>query len=123
MSMVRSGDPYSQHIKQTVELVMKERNYSHEHHQCYQSKVGPVKWLEPGTDTKIEELAANNKKHLLVIPISFVSDHVETLFELDIEYRHVADNAGIKNYIVMQGLNDSEIFIDSLTKLVNKKLN
>ena len=123
ISMVRSGDPYSIHIKQSVELVMKGRNHSHEHHLCYQSKVGPVKWLEPGTDTKIEELAANGKKHLLIIPISFVSDHVETLFELDIEYRHVAEKVNIENYIVMQGLNDSEIFIDSLTEIVKEKLN
>ena len=54
------------------------------------------------------------KKHLLIIPISFVSDHVETSFELDIEYRHVADENKIENYIVMEGLNDSELFIDAL---------
>ncbi len=114
VSMVKNGDPYSHHIKETVDKVMEERNYSHPHHLCYQSKVGPVKWLTPATDTMIEDLSKAGKKHLLIIPISFVSDHVETSFELDIEYRHVADEFNIENYIVMEGLNDSKLFIDAL---------
>ena len=101
---------------------MKARNNSHEHHLCFQSKVGPMKWLEPATDTMIEELSTQNKKNLLIVPISFVSDHVETLFELDIEYRHVADKVGIENYIVMKGLNDSELFVDALAGIVRCKL-
>jgi ferrochelatase len=118
VSYVKKGDPYSHQIKKTIELVMKQRNNSHAYHECFQSKVGPVKWLEPSTDKMIEELASKGKKHLMIIPISFVSDHVETLFELDIEYRHVADKAGIEYYIVMTGLNDSEIFIEALTEIV-----
>lgn len=114
VSMVKNGDPYSHHIKETVDKVMEERNYTHPHHLCYQSKVGPVKWLTPATDTMIEDLANAGKKHLLIIPISFVSDHVETSFELDIEYRHVADQFNIENYIVMEGLNDSKLFIEAL---------
>jgi ferrochelatase len=114
ISMVKSGDPYSHQIKDTMDAVMKERNYSHPHHLCFQSKVGPVKWLTPATDTMIENLSRQGKKHLLIIPISFVSDHVETSFELDIEYRHVADENNIENYIVMEGLNDSELFIKAL---------
>src|SRR5690606_16794574 len=85
VSYVKKGDPYSLQINETIHLVMQERNFSHKHHLCFQSKVGPAKWLEPATDKMIEELAANGKKHLLIIPISFVSDHVETLFELNIE--------------------------------------
>ncbi len=122
LSLLKKGDPYSQQIKATVNAVMKARNYSHAFHQCFQSKVGPMKWLEPATDTMIEELSSAGKKNLLIIPISFVSDHVETLFELDIEYRHVADNCGIENYIVMKGLNDSQLFIDALAELVKNKL-
>lgn len=122
VSIVKKGDPYSHHIKETVEAVMKARGNSHKHHLCYQSKVGPMKWLEPATDTMIKELAAKNKKHLLIIPVSFVSDHIETLFELDIEYRHVADECGIENYIVMKGLNDSQLFIDALTELVRSEI-
>lgn len=114
VSMVKGGDPYSHHILETVNKVMDERKFSHPHHLCYQSKVGPVKWLTPATDTMIEDLANQGKNHLLIIPISFVSDHVETAFELDIEYRHVADKFKIKNYIVMEGLNDSKLFIEAL---------
>ena len=122
VSYVKKGDPYSFQIKEAVEGVMRLRNSSHEYYQCFQSKVGPAKWLEPATDTMIEELAAKGKKHLLIIPISFVSDHVETSFELDIEYRHVADRIGIENYIVMTGLNDSQLFVDALYDLVTKSL-
>ena len=114
VSMVKNGDHYSHHIKETVDKVMEERKYTHPHHLCYQSKVGPVKWLTPGTDTMIEDLANQGERHLLIIPISFVSDHVETSFELDIEYRHVADKFNIENYIVMKGLNDSQLSIDAL---------
>jgi ferrochelatase len=117
MSMVKSGDPYSGQICDTVELVMDARNRSHEHHLCFQSKVGPVKWLEPATDKMIEELAEKGKKHLLIVPISFVSDHVETTFELDIEYREDAEKNNIENYIVMTGLNDSPTFIAALKEI------
>lgn len=122
VSYVKKGDPYSSQIKATVESVMMLRNNSHEHHLCFQSKVGPAKWLEPATDTMIEELAMAGKKLLLIIPVSFVSDHVETLFELDIEYRHVAEACGINKYIVMPGLNDSKLFISALAELVIGKL-
>lgn len=124
VSMVKKGDPYSHQILETVNEVMEARKKSHEHNLCYQSKVGPVKWLTPATDTMIEQLASLNKKHLMIIPISFVSDHVETLFELDIEYRHVAEKNGIENYVVMEGLNDSDTFIaalfDETMRAINK---
>jgi protoporphyrin/coproporphyrin ferrochelatase len=122
VSYVKKGDPYSGHIQKTIDMVMKERNFSHQHHLCFQSKVGPAKWLEPATDKMIEELAAKGKKDLLIIPISFVSDHVETSFELDIEYRHVADENKIENYIVMTGLNDSPTFINALYEQTLKYL-
>jgi len=122
VSYLKKGDPYSFQIKETIEAVMKLRNNSHDYHQCFQSKVGPARWLEPATDTMIEELAAKGRKHLLIIPISFVSDHVETSFELDIEYRHTADKVGIENYIVMTGLNDSQTFVNALYSLVMEKL-
>jgi protoporphyrin/coproporphyrin ferrochelatase len=122
VSLVKKGDPYSNQIKQTVEAVMNARDHSHKHHLCFQSKVGPMKWLEPATDKMIEELASENKKNLLIVPISFVSDHVETLFELDIEYRHVADKVGIENYIVMKGLNDSALFIEALAGIVKNNM-
>jgi len=117
-SYIKKGDPYLCEIMVTVEEIMKLRNNDLPHHLCFQSKVGPMKWLEPSTDSMIEKLASEGRKHLLIIPISFVSDHVETLFELDIEYRHIADEHKIENYIVMPGLNDSKIFTDSLANQV-----
>jgi protoporphyrin/coproporphyrin ferrochelatase len=122
VSLVKKGDTYSKQIKETVNVVMNARKHSHEHHLCFQSKVGPLKWLEPSTSSMIEELSKAGKKNLLIVPISFVSDHVETLFELDIEYRHVADKCGIENYIVMKGLNDSALFIEALTELTKREL-
>jgi len=117
-SYIKKGDPYLCEIMVSVEEIMKLRNNDLPHHLCFQSKVGPMKWLEPSTDSMIEKLASEGRKHLLIIPISFVSDHVETLFELDIEYRHIADEHKIENYIVMPGLNDSKIFSDSLANQV-----
>ncbi len=122
VSLVKKGDPYNTHIQETVKLVMEERNHSHKHVLCYQSKVGPVKWIEPSTDKMIESLAEKGDKNLLIVPISFVSDHVETLFELNIEYRHVAEQNNIENYIVMEGLNSSELFIECLADNVINKL-
>ncbi len=120
VSYVNKGDPYSEQIKKSVDAIMKLRNYSNEYHLCFQSKVGPMKWLEPSTADMIKNLASNGERNLLIIPISFVSDHIETLFELDILYRKIAEESGIENYIVMQGLNDSELFIDALYNLVKK---
>ncbi len=122
VSLVKKGDPYSGEIRNTMETVMKLRSYSHMYHLSFQSKVGPVKWLEPATDDKLMELGSKGVKDVLVVPISFVSDHVETSFELDIEYRHNAEEAKIENYIVMTGLNDSATFVECLAQLVLTKL-
>lgn len=121
-SLVAKGDPYSKQIKATVESVMQARNFSNEYHLCFQSKVGPAKWLEPSTDKMIRDLAVKRKRQLLIVPISFVSDHIETLFELDVEYRIIADKENIENYIVMQGLNDSKVFVAALKELAVQAL-
>jgi ferrochelatase len=120
--LVKKGDPYSRQIEETVDAVMRARDFSHPHHLCFQSRVGPVKWLAPATEDAICTLGAKKRKHLLVVPISFVSDHIETLFELDVEYREVAELAGIENYRVMEGLNDSPIFINALKDIVLKEM-
>lgn len=122
VSYVEKGDPYSEQIKKSMNEIMKLRNFSHEYHLCFQSKVGPMKWLEPSTSDTIKELISNGKRNLLIIPISFVSDHIETLFELDIFYRKIAQESGVENYVVMQGLNDSELFIDGLFDIVKTNL-
>ncbi len=122
VKLVTAGDPYKEQIEASVQAVMELRKRDLEHSLCFQSKVGPEQWLKPATDTMIEDLAKSGKKHLLIIPISFASDHIETLFELDIEYRHTADRVTIENYIVMKGLNDSELFVSALAGLAAGKL-
>ncbi|MDX9787831.1 MAG: ferrochelatase [Desulfobacterales bacterium] len=115
---VKEGDPYSRQIQKTVDGVMTARRHSHPHHLCFQSRVGPVKWLEPSTEKMIEKLATQGNKHLLIVPVSFVSDHIETLFELNVEYREVAERLGIETYRVMTGLNASTTFIAALKDIV-----
>ncbi len=122
VSYIKKGDPYQRQIEETVKLVMSKRNFSNPYSLAYQSKVGPMKWLEPSTDSEIERLIREGKKNLLVIPIAFVSDHIETLYELDIEYRKIAEASGAEKYIVMEGLNESEKFIQALAEEVWKKL-
>ena len=122
-SLIENGDPYQSQILSTIKLVMELRNHSEKHHISYQSKVGPVKWLTPSTKDKIEELGISGVKNLLVIPISFVSDHIETIYELDIEYRKIANETRIKNYMVTKGLNNSPIFIEQLRNLVLREIN
>lgn len=122
MKLVRQGDPYSGHIKQTVDLIMQRGGYTQASSLCYQSKVGPLKWLTPSTPDTIKELAKKGVKHMVVIPVAFASDHLETLFELGIEYRHVATEAGVERFEITTGLNDSPLFVDALTQLVFEKM-
>jgi len=118
VKLVEEGDPYSHQIVNTMNAVLSARSYALPHHLSYQSKVGPARWLEPDTVDKTKELAAAGVRDLLVVPIAFVTDHVETLHELNIELRHVANAAGIENFTVMQGLNDDENFIEALATIV-----
>ena len=118
MKLVRQGDPYSGHIKKTIEAIMGRSKLGNDHSLCYQSKVGPMKWLTPSTPDKVTELAGKGVKHMLIVPVAFASDHLETLFELGIEYRRVAMAAGVEQYEVTTGLNDSPIFIRALSELV-----
>jgi ferrochelatase len=122
MKLVREGDPYSGHICETVTAVKKRGGWVNEHTLCFQSKVGPQKWLTPSTPAVVEELAAQGVKHMLVVPIAFVSDHLETLFELGHEYARLAKEKGVEQYEVMEGLNDSALFAESLAQLVLRSL-
>ncbi|HIJ96252.1 MAG TPA: ferrochelatase [Desulfuromonadales bacterium] len=116
-SFIAEGDPYLDHIQATVRLVM-EQFANLAHHLAFQSRAGPVKWLEPSTDDKLKELAAAGHKDVLIVPLSFVSDHIETLHEIDIEYREVAHHLGITNFHRMESLNSSPLFIQCLADLV-----
>jgi ferrochelatase len=122
MKLVRDGDPYSHQIIKTVAAAMDRGGWKNEHHLCYQSKVGPQKWLTPSTPAVIEELAAKGVVNMLVIPIAFVSDHLETLFELGHEYSRLAKGHGVERYEVMEGLNDSGLFTECLAHLIAQRI-
>ena len=121
-SLVREGDPYSHEIKATVAAVMQARGNDLPHSLSYQSKVGPAKWLEPNTEDYTEELGKKGVKNLLVIPVAFVSDHIETLHELGIELRETAHECGIEEFRVTEGLNDSDLFIAALANEIVPKI-
>lgn len=117
-SFITDGDPYLDHIRATVKLVM--NNFGDiSHHLAFQSRAGPVKWLEPSTSDKLKEIATAGHKDILVVPLSFVSDHIETLHEIDIEYAEVAHQLGITNFRRIESLNSSSTFIQCLAELVN----
>ncbi len=122
LDMVKRGDPYSEQIRETMELVMSKRGRDKQYMLSFQSKVGPKRWLTPSTTATISDLGQKGITDMLVIPIAFVSDHIETLHELNIEERHTAETAGIKNFRVMKGLNDHPLFIECLADIALKEI-
>jgi protoporphyrin/coproporphyrin ferrochelatase len=118
MKLVREGDPYYGQIAKTVAAVVERGGFAQPNSLCYQSKVGPQKWLTPSTPATIDKLAAEGVKNMLVVPIAFASDHLETLYEVGIEFRHMAMQKGVRQFEVTEGLNESEKFIEALAGLV-----
>ena len=118
---IDAGDPYCDHIKTTMERVLAQLPKL-PHTLAYQSRVGPVEWIGPSTDETIRRLASEGVKDLLVLPISFVSDHVETLYEVDLLYGDQARALGISNYRRVESLNDFPRFLDALADIVAAKL-
>jgi protoporphyrin/coproporphyrin ferrochelatase len=118
IAVIEKGDPYQQQIEETVELVMRRGRWNNHYRICYQSKVGASKWLQPSLRSTLRDLSAQNVKEACVIPISFVSDHVETLGEIDHQARKQAAALGIERFEMMAGLNDSPTFIAALADLV-----
>jgi ferrochelatase len=118
MARIEQGDPYQQQIEETVELVMERGGWPNRYRLCYQSKVGASKWLQPSLHRTLRELAAEGVREICVVPISFVSDHVETLGEIDHEARKQAASLGIERFEMTAGLNDSPTFIEGLADLV-----
>ena len=116
--VIDAGDPYQQQIEETVRLVMERGGWRNPHALCYQSRVSPGKWLEPTLSETLRRLAARGGSRVLVIPISFVTEHVETLAEIDIEARALARHLGIAQFELMPALNDSATFIRALADLV-----
>lgn len=117
-AVVEKGDPYQKQIEESVELVMERGGWQNRHLLCYQSKVGASKWLQPSLRATLRQAAAEGVRQVCVVPISFVSDHVETLGEVDHEARELAAGLGIARFEMSAGLNDSATFISALAELV-----
>ncbi len=117
-----AGDPYKQQIEDCSLLIINELEkclgHSNPHTLSYQSRVGPVEWLKPYTEEVLADLGRSNVNDLIVVPISFVGEHIETLQEIDIEYKEIAEKAGIKNFRRVKALNTHPTFIEGLSDLV-----
>ncbi len=122
LSIIKRGDPYPAEIGASVHEVMKQLDYKYQYILSYQSEVGPVPWQGPGTESVIENLAKQGHKDVLVVPIAFTSDHIETLHELDIEYAELARHKGISNFKRAPALNASSSFIKAIADIVLKHL-
>lgn len=120
--LVREGDPYPVQVKATVDALAKRMSRPHPWTLAYQSRVGPVKWLQPSTSDTLGGLGAKGVKHVVVVPVSFVSEHIETLQELDVELREEAVHAGIDTYLRAKTVGTHPAFIDALATLVIEAL-
>lgn len=121
-----AGDPYQQQIEACTALIMEELKSilgtSNPHTLAYQSRVGPVEWLKPYTEEALEALGEAKTRDLVVVPISFVSEHIETLEEIDIEYREIATESGVVNFRRVRALDTYPPFIKGLADMVSASL-
>jgi ferrochelatase len=115
VSFIEEGDPYVDHIQESIREIEKLTNIPGR--LCYQSRSGPVEWLSPSTPDMLQTLADEGCKNILMIPISFVSDHVETLYEIDMLYHDQANDLGM-HLISSESLNCDPTFIEGLKELV-----
>src|ERR1700687_856770 len=122
LSLIERGDPYSKHVEETVRLVMQLGAWKNAHTLCYQSKVGRREWLSPSLTETIEKLARSGEKQLLVVPVAFVTEHIETLHEINMEAREEAHKLGVEKFEMMPAVGDSPTFISALADLVLKAI-
>ena len=118
---IKKGDPYQWQVEQSVNKIVESLNIKDlDWILSYQSRVGPLKWIGPSTEDIIVE---NSKleKHIVLVPIAFVSEHSETLVELDIEYKELADKNGCKNYSRIKALGTNENYIKAMSNLIINK--
>lgn len=118
----RNQDPYPAQILETAERIMKTYFPHNPWQLAYQSKVGPISWLSPSTEEALRHLANQGVKNLLVVPISFVSEHLETLYEIDILYSKLAKELGISYFHRVPALNTHPLFIKTLSSLVKAEI-
>jgi protoporphyrin/coproporphyrin ferrochelatase len=122
LSLIERGDPYAKHVEETARLVMQRGAWKNSQTLCYQSKVGRRKWLSPSLTETIEKLARAGEKQLLVVPVAFVTEHIETLHEINIEAREEAEKFGVEQFEMMPAVGDSPTFISALADLVLKAI-
>jgi ferrochelatase len=122
LNYIKHGDPYELQIEETVRCIVERGKWNSPHTLSYQSKVGPMKWLKPSLIETVEHLANKGRKHLLVIPVAFVTDHIETLHEINIDVRRHAMAHGIQQFELTPALNDHPKFIQCLAELVQAQL-
>ncbi len=116
VKVIKRGDPYQKQTEETVRLIV-EHFPKVKYALGYQSKIGPVKWLEPSTDKLIEETIKAGYKHIAIIPVSFVCEHSETLYELDVSYRQLAEDLGVESFVRIPTLQDHPTFISALKEI------
>ncbi|XCN74681.1 MAG: ferrochelatase [Candidatus Electrothrix aestuarii] len=112
---IDQGDPYVEELQRTIAAL--EEQVGRQGRLCFQSRSGPVEWLEPSTPDMLKQLAEEGQKNILMIPIAFVSDHIETLYEIDMLYKEQAAGLGMRLEST-RGLNDDPQFIQALRTLV-----
>ncbi len=120
--IVRGGDPYQWHCEQTAQALVRDLGIPKlDWVNCYQSRVGPLRWIGPATDDEIRR-AGSDGVPVIVVPIAFVSEHAETLVELDIEYRELALQSGVPYYGRVPAVGTTPEFITGLARLVRQAL-
>ncbi|MDW8394635.1 MAG: ferrochelatase [Anaerolineae bacterium] len=122
MRVVSRGDAYPREVEASVRAVLDCLQLPNPHRLAYQSAVGPIKWLGPSTEEVIAALGKAGEKHVLVVPIAFVSDHIETLHEIDVEYAELAHKVGIAEFRRAPALNDQPRFLQALAEIVVEHL-
>jgi len=116
--VTEEGDPYEREIGKTVAAIERELGPGHRTGLAYQSKLGPVEWLGPQTMDVLAELGKEGERQVLVVPIAFVTDHVETLFEIDRLFAKAAAEAGIAHFRRTPGLNAHPMFLEALARMI-----
>jgi len=118
--VVAAGDPYQDHVERSVAAIVALCPPGLDYQVCYQSRVGPLEWLGPSTDSEITRAGKTNTA-LVVVPVAFVSEHSETLVELDHEYRHLAEKSGVPVYERVPTASVSDVFIADLAALIRQR--
>jgi ferrochelatase len=118
--VIQRGDPYQRQVEETAAAIAQHLD-GVDWSVCYQSRVGPLKWIGPPTESEIRR-AASDGKAIVLYPLSFVSEHSETLVELDIDYRHLAEKAGVAKYVRVPTVGTHPQFIHGLANLVQAAL-